>query len=314
MPAMKILSIDGGGIRGVFTAVLLDRILAKYPALIQNTRLFAGTSTGGILALGLALGYTPAQLRDLYRANAADIFDDSFLDDLLDLKRLAGAEYSNKKLKKILKKEFGSRPQQVLGDIGPQRVLISTFDLDNQDPDPALRHWKPKFFHNFPGADADLAESIVDVAVRTSAAPTYFPSYQGYVDGGVVANNPSMAALSQVLDSRSPENAPLPDIALLSLGTGTPLHHIEGQTLDWGYSQWVKPLIDLMMDGSVGLADYQCTQLLSDRYHRLAPTFPPTVAIKMDDHKRVGDLIALANSLPEARITEVATWLTAMAW
>ena len=76
-------------------------------------------------------------------------------------------------------------------------------DLSARDrADPSKRHWKPKFFHNLErGGSKDGGELVVDVALRTSAAPTYFPSYQGYVDGGVVANNPTMAALAQALDT-----------------------------------------------------------------------------------------------------------------
>ena len=75
-------------------------------------------------------------------------------------------------------------------------VLIPSFQLDNQAPHAGQRQWKPKFFHNYPGPDSDGAELVVDVAMRTSAAPIYFPTYQSYIDGGVVANDPSMAALA----------------------------------------------------------------------------------------------------------------------
>src|SRR5262249_50296279 len=154
--------------------------------------LLAGTSTGGIIALGLAFGLTPAQLVSLYRQNGAVIFDATWLRHLTDLGGLAGALYDNEKLKTILSNAFQNA---VLDDLA-RKVLIPTFDLDSfQDPQidhtvPGyVRAWKPKFFHNFPGADSDGEERVVDVALRTSAAPIYFPTYQHYIDGGVVANN-----------------------------------------------------------------------------------------------------------------------------
>jgi len=306
MAIQKVLSIDGGGIRGVFAAALLERIEQQVPSLRASVTLYAGTSTGGLIALELATGTkTPTDLVQLYKTKGPEIFDDSWLDDLRDLGGLAGADYDNKNLKKILTKEFG---QTRLKDL-PTRVLISAFDLDNEAVE-AKREWKPKFFHNFAGTDSDGGELAVDVALRTAAAPTQFPSYDGYVDGGVVANNPSMAALAQLLDDRASGGAAakLNEIRLFSLGTGTPLHYIPGKTHDWGYAQWVKPLIKLMLDGSVGVADYQCHQLLGARYHRLAPKFPPKVAIGSDDVKRIPELIKLAKDVD---IAPSVNWLKA---
>jgi len=188
--AYRILSVDGGGIRGLYAAVLLDRLTLEVPTLVDRVDLVAGTSTGGIIALGLAHGLAPADLVALYRDRAKEIFDDSWLDDLKDLGGLTGADYDNENLKKLLGEIFGKRT--TLKQL-KKRVLVPTFDLDNESPAPGKRMWKPKFFHNYPGPDSDGEELVVDVALRTSAAPTYFPTYQGYIDGAVVANNPAMA-------------------------------------------------------------------------------------------------------------------------
>jgi hypothetical protein len=82
--------------------------------------------------------------------------------------------------------------------------------------------------------------------------------------------------------------------------------YIKGKNLDWGYAQWVKPLISLMLDGVGGIADYQCTQILEERYHRLAPTFPPNVSISLDDVKRIPEMVRFANQVP---INKTADWL-----
>lgn len=149
--------------------------------------------------------------------------------------------------------------------------------------------------------------------MATTAAPTYFPSYKGYVDGGVVANNPSLAALAQTQDSRAKiTNRPaLDQVAVLSIGTGISLYHISGENLDWGYAQWTRPLIDLMLEANMGIADYQCRQIIGDNYHRLAPVFPPQISIKLDEWKKADYLVEFANNL---NLSETISWLEELKW
>jgi patatin-like phospholipase/acyl hydrolase len=309
----RILSFDGGGIRGVLTAVLLDRLSDEYPGLLQGRpdviTMFGGTSTGGILALGIAAGLTPQQIRDLYVVNGKLIFDSSWMRDVVEIGGLSGSKYDNVNLKRILQETFGGLRLKDL----KARVLIASFRLDNQETDASRRTWSPKFFHNFPGADSDGESLVVDVAMATSAAPTYFPSYEGYIDGGVTANNPSMAAVAQALDGRNQptERAALEEIKLLSVGTGVSLQYIEGQDLDWGDAQWIKPILNVMMDGSVGVADFQCSQLLGDRYCRLEPIFPAGKAFPMDDVSKIVDLMDFARSFD---LSDTLTWLKASGW
>ena len=313
MPNFRILSFDGGGIRGVLTAVLVNRLLGEYPTLLQDRpdtiTMFAGTSTGGILALGLAAGLTPAQIRDLYVTNGKLIFDSSWTRDVVEIGGLSGAKYDNVNLKDILQETFGALK---LKDLKP-RVLIASFSLDNQAPDPSSRTWNPKFFHNFSGADSDGESLLVDVAMSTSAAPTYFPSYGVYVDGGVIANNPSMAAVVQALDGRNQagERATLDGIKLLSVGTGASLQYIDGQDHDWGDAQWIKPILNVMMDGGVGVADFECAQLLGDRYCRVEPIFPAGKSFPMDDVNKIVDLMDLAQSFD---LTGTVAWLKSSGW
>lgn len=273
MSHYHILALDGGGIRGLLTAVLLERLEAAVPGWLARVDLFAGTSTGGILALGLAAGRTPTEARRLYEAQGETVFADTLLDNVLDLGHAVGAQYSIEPLKRVLTEQFGDMR---LGDL-PRHVLIAAFDLDNGADKPApLRTWKPKFFHNFPGADSDAHERVVDVALRTSAAPSYFPIYQGYTDGGVVAGNPSLAALAQALEP-STGGQRLEDVLLLSLGTGRNNLYLPVESGNWGWMQWAPHLIGIMLDGSSGVADYQCRQILGPRYHRLNPLLPERI-------------------------------------
>lgn len=304
MSKYRVVSIDGGGIRGLVTTVLLQRIVAM-PGLenfLDSADLIAGTSTGGLLALGIAHNLELGKIRDLYITKGQKIFDDSWLDDLVDLGKLRGADYDIGPLRHELKKLFGNT---TLGQL-KKRVLITAFDLDNEDPDPAKRTWKPKLFHNFPGPNSDRASSAVDVGLYTSSAPTYFPSVDGYIDGGVYASNPSMCALAQTQDSRYSPTPSLNEVLLLSLGTGTSLQYIKGKSHDWGYAQWVKPLINLMLDGTAGIADYQCRQMIGERYHRLAPVFPAGTTVPMDDVDKIPYMIEFAEALP---IDKTIEWL-----
>ena len=306
MAKFRVLSLDGGGIRGIITIILMQRLRATpgLDGLLDQVELIAGTSTGGMLALALAKGVDLNVLRELYVDKGADVFDDSWLDDVIDLGAIIGAEYDNKRLTRELKSVMGDTK---LGQL-QKKVLITTFDLDNNDPDPTKRTWKPKLFHNIPGAGNDNAWLAYKVALYTASAPTYFPVADGYIDGGVYASNPSMCALAQTQDERNTVHPPLGDVVLFSLGTGTSLTYIKGQNLDWGYGQWAKPLINLMLDGTAGIAHYQCKQLLGGRYHRLAPCFAPGKSYPMDDVKHVGEMVTFAQTV---NLDETIAWLKA---
>jgi len=297
MAKYRILALDGGGIRGLITVVMMQD-LAKEVGLsnwLDKVDLVAGTSTGGIIALAIAKGIDLGKIRDIYEVKGKDIFDDSFLDNVIDIGTLIGAEYSNKKLTAELKKVLGNTT--TLGQLS-RHVLVTSFDLDNNDPDPAERTWKPKIFHNVPGKDNDVGVLAYKAALYTSAAPTFFPVVDGYVDGGVFANNPSMCAVAQSQDARNSFCPKLDDIVVFSLGTGTSLSYIKGEkNMNWGYAQWAKPLITLMMDGVNGIAHYQCKQLLGERYNRLAPVFPPGVSMGLDDVARTQEMVQFANNL-----------------
>ena len=275
----RILSLDGGGIRGYFTCGVLERLLAKRPGLLAGIDLIAGTSTGGIIALGLGRGMTPTQLKQLYRTRGAEIFDDGWFPISTDLGGIAGADYDNDGLKRILAETFG---KATLGTLG-KRVLIPAYDLhDAAAVIEGVRTatGKPKFFHNFPGPGSDAGELLVDVALATSAAPTYFPTHKGYIDGGVHANNPAMAALAQAIHAKT-GGQQLGDVLLLSIGTVIQPAYIDGDK-DWGVTQWAKPLVNILLDAGMQNVNYQCTQLLGDRFVRVNAVNPAKAPFRLD--------------------------------
>lgn len=305
MAKYRIISIDGGGIRGIIPATILKR-LNETPGLVNFlawTDLVAGTSTGGLLALGIAHGLKPEVMQNVYIEEGEKIFDDSWIDDVKDLGKLAGADYEIENLKKVLKGIF---KETKLKDLN-KKVLVTAFDLDNEAKEKNARCWKPKIFHNYDGEGCDGEEYAYKVGLYTSAAPTYFPAVDGYIDGGVFATNPSMCALSQTQDLRFLTSPPkLDEIVLLSIGTRISLTYIEGKNLDWGYAQWLKPLISLMMDGVNGIADYECRQILRNNYHRLSPVFPSDVTIPMDGVNKTPYMLEFANKLD---LSPVTNWL-----
>jgi len=282
MPKFKILSIDGGGIKGLLSSTLIERLSDAVPTLITTVDMLAGTSTGGIIALGIAAGLSPSTISSLYKNQGADIFDDSWFHDIKEMHGFIGAHYDNTKLHQIIQQYFGSKSLQDL----TKKVLIPTFNLHATNPD----RWEVHFMHNFAGGDGTL--SLVDAAMSTSAAPTYFETWGSKIDGGVACNQPSMAAVAQAIDS----GINLQDIIVLSLGTGFCPSFINGQNLDWGDAQWLQPLIQILLDSGAPVAEIQCRQILKDHYFRLNPTFPDGVKIALDDYKRAHELINIAQA------------------
>lgn len=290
----KILSLDGGGIRGVVTTTILERLVGAGADVVSNADLIAGTSTGGIIALGLAFGMTPAELTALYKEHGSEIFDDSWLHDITDIGGLAGSKYDNTKLGEILFKKFG---HTTLGQL-KKKVVIPTFNL-HVTGGGAPDRWAPYFMQNLDNTDADLP--VVTAALRTSAAPTYFPSVGTFVDGGVIANNPSLAAASI---ARRRAGVGLDRIALLSIGTGVNFTYLNGENLDMGEVHWLKPLLRILLDSPADTIDDYCEDLFGDNYRRVDPEFK--VNIPLDAWKRCDEMIEVAKNADLERVTDWA--------
>src|SRR5262249_11546912 len=123
----RVLSLDGGGIRGILTARLLERILAARPAFLADVNLFAGTSTGSILAIGLAKGMTPTELVKLYRVQGPCIFHQDILHNLGSLWGFRRARYQEKPRFDGIHPSIGDI---TLNDLLPRHVLVATYQLD----------------------------------------------------------------------------------------------------------------------------------------------------------------------------------------
>lgn len=298
MDEYRILALDGGGVRGAYTSRLLERIDAA-TGFLRHVDLVAGTSTGGIIALALAAGKEPAEITALYRTHAASIFSTPIWRRLQE--GLLVAKYPDDRLRAALTSVLGTSR---LSDLKAHSVLVPTFELDNAAIDEP-RSWKPKFFHNLPNADSDGASAAVDVALRTSAAPTYFPTSHGFIDGGVAANNPATAALALAVNPDTSKGAGkrLDQIRLLSLGTGRNCKWIEGDH-DWGVVEWGKKLVDILIEGTTGVANYECQAILGEHFQRLDPVLPDEV--DLDDAGCVGRLLEWAD---KERLDGTIQWI-----
>lgn len=291
MADFRIISLDGGGIKGLVELALLKNVVNKYPDVIEKADMIAGTSTGGIIALCLASGMSIDTTIDFYVSNAEEIFKRNWRHFF----GLTGSKYRNSGLKKVANKIFGDLR---LGDL-EKKVLVSSFDLMSSE---LPKRWKPKFFHNF-GDNKDDCIRVADAALYTSAAPTYFPAVDGYIDGGLMANNPSMAALCQVLDERYGDGVSQDDIALLSIGTGDGYSYIDDPDHNFGKLSVAK-IVNILLSGTEAVPHYQCKTILRDRYMRINPVDADN--IQMDDITRMDDLLELGCREP---VDGVVRWL-----
>jgi len=264
MGQFRILSLDGGGVRGVVLSTVLEELVECYPNLLEEVDLVTGTSIGGIIALALASKKkSPAGCTEMLMKNAQKIFPQQFTTSYKYPGTWWGPKYSNDGLQSLLQEVFGDIQ---LKDI-PKNVLIPALHIRNTGKGIS----QTAVFHNLESQTGDAStakrELARNVAMCTSAAPTFFAEFNGYVDGGVWANNPSLVAISHALLAR----VPFDDIIVLSIGTGQ-FNQPPMEKGSHGVFQWIKSarLIDLFMSGNSQHTDRCCAALLEKK------VFPPS--------------------------------------
>jgi uncharacterized protein len=253
---VRVLSIDGGGIRGIIPALVLTELedrTGKPTASLFD--LIAGTSTGGILACALAKpDALPAErLVDLYLQEGPKIFSRTIFQRIHSVEGLVDEKYDDDGLEDALTRYLGeARLRDTVTD-----VLIPSYDTERR---------RPEFFKSARAREEpDRDFTLREVARATASAPTYFEPAQlrdrPLIDGGVFAVNPGMCAVAEVM-----RYSPGAEIVLVSLGTGQltrPFGY--DQVKDWGLIEWARPLIDIVFDGASDVVDYQLTQLLGEQ-------------------------------------------------
>ena len=229
----KILSIDGGGICGILPAALLAEFEKRYlggKAVGSHFDMIAGTSTGGIIALGLAQGMSAQSILEMYLTHGADIFPPAGRIRKLFRKGRNLVRYSYKPdaLKVALQKTF----QQAVLASSENRLCIPSFEGVYGEP------WIFKTPHH-PDYQKDQHAHLVDIGLATSAAPTFFPAVEnnGYkmVDGGIWANNPIMIAVTDVLSCFEVARE---NVQVLSLGCGTSSFEVSEKKANGGLWHW----------------------------------------------------------------------------
>ncbi|EGC39491.1 hypothetical protein DICPUDRAFT_86052 [Dictyostelium purpureum] len=289
----RVLSLDGGGLRSVMVCILIERIAKRYPKFLDHVDVFTGTSAGSIVAAGLAFEYPPKGTRRVLELTALPVFG----------KKRPGFNMGNAKyFARVLRASCYVFFQDRRFYEAQRKLVVPAFQLDSAWPPeaqslaPEVRRWQPRVFHNIGKCEGYLETDIIgDVLLRSASAPTYFPSHQGYIDGGVFANNPSLSAISLAM-SPSLDNIPADKIICLSIGTGASSHYMEGgQDYDWGLLNWAPKLGNLLMGSQVDYLTQICDNILGDRHHRLNPILGENTS--MDDPKLVTELATLANTI-----------------
>ena len=260
---VSILSIDGGGIRGIIPATLLIEFEQRTgKPICKLFDLIAGTSTGGILAAALTLPdgrgrpkYTAKEMLNAYVDHGGEIFHRSTLRAVATLGGLTRPIYSPRALDRMLAEYLGSaRLHATLAEI-----LVTAYDMASSTP----WFFKTSFArtHRAPVDDPLLTQ----VVRATTAAPTYFPplGMEGHclIDGGVFASNPALCAYAQARNMYPLER----EFLVVSLGTGLEVHNRPCSEIEhWGIAGWAVPISGVMLNSSSATVDYQMRALVGE--------------------------------------------------
>ena len=287
----RILSIDGGGIRGIIPAQVLIALEEKLQHETGNADariadyfdLIAGTSTGGILACVYLCPspdqparprFNASQALDLYFERGDEIFDIPLWHKIRSGAGLLDERYPADGLEEALYDYLGELKLSAL--LKPS--LITSYDI---------RRRRAHFFKQHRAKQEPNRNFLVrDVARATSAAPTYFECARvksdanliyPLVDGGVFANNPTLCAYAE---ARVHADKRAADMVILSLGTGSnEKSYAYAEAKDWGLAEWAKPVISIMMSGVAETVHYQLDQIFDavgrpEQYLRVQPEIP----------------------------------------
>lgn len=269
---IKVLSIDGGGIRGIIPAMVLAEIERKTGNKIAEMfDLMAGTSAGGILTLGMNVKdqsgkpkFSAEQISEIFTVDGPKIFKKSLWRRVSSIGGIIDERYDHRPLVRILKKYMD---EKILKN-SFTKTLISSYDILNRTPQ-FFKSWRDEY----------NKYKMWELARATSAAPTYFTPKKltikrkdaVLIDGGVFINNPAVSAHAEALRLRREKKLPNKPIMLISLGTGELTREITyEEAKDWGMIEWVSPILDVVFDGVSDAVNYQLGLILDeDRYFRL---------------------------------------------
>jgi patatin-like phospholipase/acyl hydrolase len=283
--AFQILSLDGGGIKGVFSVALLAALEQDLGIRVaDHFDLIAGTSTGGIIALGLGLGLSPRDILDFYVEWGQRIFPKRRGSNLF---HWFSSKYPCEPLEMALRHCFGEK----LFSDSKKRLVIPSFNLGEDD----VYIFRTRHHERL---RRDYKVPAWKIALATSAAPTFLPSYRGIdsirlVDGGVWANNPSVVA---IVEAYSTLNVPLTSMRVLNIGTTDPIVKRHERLDSGGKIAWARnnAAVDVILHGQSLAAFKQAIHLIGrDNIVRLSPAVVDG-AFSLDGVTQTDDLIAKA--------------------
>lgn len=272
MSQVKILSIDGGGIRGVIPALILAEIEKRTGQPVAALfDVVAGTSTGGLLAMAAVMPdsagqprFQASELVPLYEEYSKIIFSRTRWDAIRSIDNWRVRRYPNAGIEETLELLFGDAHI----DEALTNTLITSYDIEKRIP---------VFLRSYPmPSEAEDRFLMRDVVRATIAAPTFFEPAQiaavnnpdhtfTLIDGGITANNPAMNAYAEAM-TLYPE---ADSFVLVSLGTGSLKQPFEyDHVRKWGLIDWIRPLTGFMFDASNDNVDYQLQMLLQGSNHQ----------------------------------------------
>ena len=323
MSRTRILSIDGGGIKGIVPAVVLLHLekLLKQLSKNQNSRihdyfdLFSGASTGAIIIAGLLSPdknnhpkYSPEEILDLYLENGHIIFNSSFFQEIKSVSGIVNVKYDPEGLESVFEKYFGKSELKDL--LKPS--LIPVYDL-SRGKNYFFRQQKaltsPR--HNF---------YVKDLLRGATSALSYFPpaqistvndrEHRCFIDGGVFANNPALSAYAEFRYHNS--NLHAKDTMMLSLGTGRKTTNLDCEvTANWGAAEWLYQGSYLTSNAVASASDYQLNAVYDNKpnYLRLDASFDDEQSSSMDntDKEYLDYLISLGESIVKEKQSEINT-------
>ena len=286
----NILTIDGGGIRGIVPAHILNSIVTKLGVdLNEKFQMLAGTSTGSIIVAGLACGISTKDIVHLYKSLGDKIFikNESYWPK--NFKAAFHSLYDSANLKEILKETFGDIK---LGDI-TKPLLIPSTDIGNG----GVHVFKSNYCEHF---TRDMDVLVRDAVLASCSAPTFFdPTIVGeyaLADGGLWANNPSLAAF---IDAQRRLNIPADSIKILSVGTGhaksfygTDLEKKWGLLNGWQRQEFISFILSLQSQSTQNYL-----QLIMKKDHLLRLNFESDSPLPLDDCAATKDLFSRADKL-----------------
>jgi uncharacterized protein len=282
----QILSLDGGGIKGLFSAAVLAAIEEDLNVNVtDHFDLIAGTSTGGLIAIGLGLGLRPREIVEFYLQEGPAIFPKRPL--WKSMQHWLYRKFPSAPLERALKRCFKDKR---FGD-SKKRLVIPSYNLGADD----IYVFRTAHHERL---RRDYKVPAWKVAMATSAAPTFLPAVRTVdntrlVDGGVWANNPTIVALVEAFGVL---NIPLEQTAILSIGTSDVVSHRKASLDNGGVVAWARgnAVVDIILRGqSIGAANQAKFLLGDERFERLNPKVTAN-EFSLDGVHKADDLIGKA--------------------